>query len=64
MRAPSCLYHAQADPSSRSDFVLLAGSTIGLLVLFAASVAILYDVGAEELPQQLASVSGASKKHD
>lgn len=53
-----------SNASLGSDFVLLAGSTIGLLVLFAASVAVLYDVGAEELPQQLASVSGASKKHD
>jgi len=47
-----------------SGFVLLVGSAVAMLILFALAVRLLASVGAESLPQQLASIHGHSKKLD
>ncbi|PLW04644.1 hypothetical protein PCASD_26529 [Puccinia coronata f. sp. avenae] len=47
-----------------SGFVLLLGSAIALVLLFALAVRMLASVGSESLPQQLASINGHSKKID
>ncbi|EFP82439.1 uncharacterized protein PGTG_08395 [Puccinia graminis f. sp. tritici CRL 75-36-700-3] len=47
-----------------SGFVLLAGSAFLLIIFFALAVRLLASVGSENLPQQLASISGHSKKID
>ena len=47
-----------------SGFVLLVGSAFLLIVLFALAIRLLASVGSENLPQQLASINGHSKKID
>ncbi|KAH9821559.1 hypothetical protein DFH28DRAFT_1078888 [Melampsora americana] len=46
------------------EFVLISGSVIGLIIAFSMAIALLFSIGAEGLPQQLASVSGSNKKND
>lgn len=43
----------------RSEFVLLAGSAITLILVLVFSVKLLSNIGSEPLPSQLASVGGA-----
>ncbi|MBW0529919.1 hypothetical protein O181_069634 [Austropuccinia psidii MF-1] len=47
-----------------NEFVLLTGSTIGLIFMFFMAIALLFSIGSEGLPQQLSSVSGSNKKMD
>ncbi|KAH9443880.1 hypothetical protein MJO28_013827 [Puccinia striiformis f. sp. tritici] len=47
-----------------SGFVLLSGTAFILIIFFAIAVKLLISVGSENLPQQLASINGHSKKID
>ena len=45
-------------------FVLLAGTTIGLLIVIISSVGLLYKVGETELPSTLTGTVGGGLKRD
>ena len=53
-----------AIPINCRPFVLLAGTTIGLLIIIIGSVGLLYKVGETELPSTLTGTVGGGLKRD